>query len=93
VRNRSASRNWRLVLSGESSAAPVKAHQPFGSARRYEAMLWREFSLGNVAEITRQVPGWYDDDEIGEALQEARRRFLLPWEFDETEWSTICKTP
>jgi hypothetical protein len=74
-------------------ADPILPHQPFGSAARYEAMLWREFGLGNVAEITSQVPGWYDDAEVAGALREARRRYLLPWEFDETEWSRICKGP
>jgi len=82
---------WRTVARVELSADPMPAHQPFGSAARYEARLWREFGLGNVAQITAQVPGWYDDDEIAEALEEARRRFLLPWEFDEQEWNTICK--
>jgi hypothetical protein len=70
---------------------PVLTYQQFGSVARYEAMLWREFSLGNVAEITRQVPGWYSDEEIGEALREARWRFLLPWEYSEQEWEAIWR--
>jgi hypothetical protein len=72
-------------------ADPFPAYQPFGSAARYEAMLWREFSLGNVAEITRQVPGWYSDDEIGDALRHARQHYLLPWEFSDDEWSELCR--
>ena len=82
---------WRLARTCESSAKPIRPYQPFGSARRYEAMLWREYSLGNVAQITSRVPQWFTDDEIGEALQEARRLYLLPWEYDEQEWSVICQ--
>jgi hypothetical protein len=67
----------------------MPAHQPFGSAARYEAHLWREFGLGNVAQITSRVPEWYDDAEISEALQLARRLYLLPWEFDEQEWEQV----
>ena len=86
-------RKWHHVVTVDLCANPILPHQPFGSAARYEAMLWREFSLGNVAQITSQVPGWYDDAEIADALREARRRYLLPWEFSDEEWSTICKRP
>jgi hypothetical protein len=67
----------------------MPAHQAFGSAARYEAWLWREYSLGNVAAITSRVPEWFSDEEIAEALREARRQFLLPWEFDEQEWEQV----
>jgi hypothetical protein len=84
-------RKWRTAATADLSAEAATAHQSFGSAARYEAMLWREFSLGNVAEITSQVPGWYDDAEIADALREARRRYLLPWEFNDQEWNAICQ--
>jgi hypothetical protein len=87
-----ARRNWRTVAAVNARADPILPYQPFGSAARYEAKLWREFGLGNVAEITRRVPGWYSDEEIGEALREARRLYLLPCEYDEMEWEQItCK--
>jgi hypothetical protein len=75
VRQRFVSRQ-----SKEVRAEPFAPHAPFGSPQAYEAWLWNELCLGLVGEVTRNVPEWFDDDEIADALREARRQFSFPWE-------------
>jgi hypothetical protein len=84
-----ARRDWRLVLTGESSAEPVRAHQPFGSAWRYEAMIWRELALGLV--INRRVPEYFDDDTVSQELRRVWRDYWLPWEISEQEMESMCR--
>lgn len=66
--------------------------QPPGSEARRIADLWNELCLGHVAEISRQVPGWIDDDEIADAVLEARRLYSLPWEVTPEDWEIMTCT-
>ena len=88
-------RRWKWKIRRTVVLDKVDSHppwQPPGSEARRIADLWRELSLGNVAEITSRVPGWFDDDEIADAILEARRRYLLPWEYSAEEWEELtCK--
>lgn len=78
-----ARRDWRLVLTGELRADPIPAWQPFGSAARYEAMIWRELALGLV--INRRVPEYFDDDTVSQELRRVWATYWLPWQISEQE--------
>jgi hypothetical protein len=85
---------WRTTYASDVRADDFPPWQPWGSAARYEAKIWREFSLGNVAEITSQLPGDISDEEIGETLRAFRAAYLLPWEYSDEQWEQIsCPSP
>jgi hypothetical protein len=82
-------KKWRLVATVTLTTEPIPAHQPLGSSARYEAMLWRQYSLAGM--LPMHYAQCTDDRDISATLRHVARTEKLPWEFTDHEWNTICK--
>jgi hypothetical protein len=89
MRSRFANRKWRTVVTVTLTTEPIPAHQPLGSATRYEAMLWRQYSLAGM--LPMRYAEHTDDRDISATLRYVAKNEKLPWEFSDQEWNTICK--
>lgn len=85
-------RRFHHASGADVLAVSFPKHQGFGTANRYEAMLWRQFALAGFA--NRNVPSFVEDEEIAATLRRmhADPEYILPWQFTDEFWESIqCK--
>ena len=84
----SRARKWQTVAAVDLTVTEWPPYQNTPQLR-WEARTWREYQLALM--LPMRFAEFTDDRDISATIAWVVKHKKLPWEFDEQEWSEICK--